>query len=64
MKIRILDLRSIPNVEGFEFTGIVNSGEVYPDMKVLKNEFGQYYVVGYNKLLGWIGKNENQILTK
>jgi len=58
MKIKILDLRHIPNTNGFKFTGIGYQGELYPDLEVKINEFGQFYVIGYNNLFGWIRINK------
>jgi len=62
MNIEILSLTAIPNLTGFKFTGIGYNGEVYPDMEVLKNEFGQFYVIGYNNLIGWIKNTENKLI--
>jgi len=62
MKIRVLNLSSIPNIEGFKFTGIGSQGDVYPNLEVKKNEFGQYYAIGYEKLFGWIRNDKNEFI--
>lgn len=61
MKIQVINLTHLPNVEGFKFIGVGANGQLY-NMQVMKNSDGQYYVLNYSLLMGWLGINDNVLL--
>ena len=58
--LQLLPLSDIPNSEGFSFTGVGAGGKLYAKT-VMKNEAGQFYVLQYTSLIGWLNNNTNTI---
>ena len=46
----------IPNVEGFEFTGVQNDGSCV-DCVVKKDGNGLHYIDNFKNIIGWVSKN-------